>query len=61
MKEVIHYDENNKRVVDQEFKPKVVEGIFKPETMAEMRAHLEAVCRKWRFFKGLYSRISHRW
>ena len=43
MKEVIHYDENNKRVVDQEFKPKVIEGNFKPEIMADMRRHLEAV------------------
>ncbi|WP_291561970.1 MULTISPECIES: stage V sporulation protein D [unclassified Clostridium] len=43
MKEIVHYDEENKRVVDQEFIPKVTEGNFKPETLAEMRNHLEAV------------------
>ena len=43
MKEIVHYDENNNKVVDQEAKPKVIEGNFKESTMKEMREHLAAV------------------
>lgn len=46
MKEIVHYDEDNKRVVDQEFNPKVTEGNFRPETLEEMRGHLEAAVEK---------------
>ncbi|WP_461615336.1 stage V sporulation protein D [Clostridium sp. Marseille-QA1073] len=46
MKEIVHYDEDNKRVVDQEFNPKITEGNFRPETLEEMRGHLETAVEK---------------
>ena len=46
MKEIVHYDEDNKKVVDQEFNPKITEGNFRPETLEEMRGHLEAAVEK---------------
>lgn len=42
MKEVIHYDNSNNRVVDATYSNYNKRAEIKPETMAQMRAHLEA-------------------
>ena len=41
MKEIVHYDENGKKVVDKSYDGKVEKNVFKEQTMKEMREHLE--------------------